>query len=158
MKYFTIIITLLFLIHPCCYAADSQEIIFCETFNDQWKPVKRGTVFHAPTISWYATAKKIYGIPQITLSIYRHEGSKEILVQRRSIDVNPEWDTMGIRYMSLPSDGEFTIAITTPGGETLNKGRVKITNAGKTGTPPKEETLGARLEALFKKYAPQKEQ
>lgn len=59
--------------------------------------------------------------------------------------------------MALPSEGEYTIALTTPSGETLSKGKMKLLKGDKPAAAHKEETLGAKLEALFNKYAPKKE-
>ena len=157
MRRMPLLLVLLLCFSPCCFAAESPGITFCETFDDQWKPKNQGTEFHGTTVSWIATAEKPYGIPQITVSIYRHDGAKESLVERKTLEVSPEWDTTGIRYMPLPSEGEYTIALTTPDGTTLNKGKMKLVKAENAAAPPREETLGARLEALFNKYSPKKE-
>ncbi|MBQ9406635.1 MAG: hypothetical protein IJU37_07880 [Desulfovibrio sp.] len=158
MKYFPLLLALTFFMPTCCFAADPPSIVFCESFDDNWKAKKKGTEFYGTTISWMATATKPYGLHRIILSVYRQDGAKETLVARKNIDVNPEWDTTGIRYMSMPAEGEYTLALTTPDGNLLNKGMVKLFKGNSLAVEHKEETLGAKLEALFKKYAPQKEE
>ena len=154
MKNTLFFVFLLLVLPSICLAAENGSITFCENFDDQWNPIKPGTEFQGITISWIATAEKQYGIPEITLTVYKHDGKKETLINRKNIEVNPEWDTTGIRFMTFPSEGEYTITLTTPKGEILNKGRIVLLDGKSSGTPPKEETLGARLEALFKKYSP----
>lgn len=151
-----LLLALLLLAAPCCWAADAATFQFCETFDDQYKPVNPGEEFSGPTVSWIATAPRQYGIPAITVSIYKHEGAQEQLIKREKIDVNPSWDTTAMRNMPLPSEGEFTIALTTPDGASLGSGRVKITKMDTSVQPKPQETVGTTLKDLFNRYAPKK--
>lgn len=139
-------------------AAQPGTIEFCETFDDRFTPVKPGTEFTGPTISWIATAAKPYGKPSVIISIYKREGSQETLIERKTLDVNPTWDTSGIRNMPLPAEGEYVIALTTTEGEPLSSGKVRISRMEKDAPVKPQETLGARLEAVYNKYATKKSQ
>lgn len=136
-----------------CFAVESA-MVFCESINEKFEPINPGNEFKGSSVSWIATAKSSYGIPQLTVSVYRHEGSEEALVLRRNIDINPEWNTTGVRNMPLPSEGEYTVALTTPTGEAIGKGRVKLVKVNGNAKPAKEETLGAKLQMLYERYAP----
>ena len=142
-------------------AADAVQpgaIVFCETFDDQFTPVKAGNEFSGPAISWIARAAKPYGKPSIIVSVYKRDGSQEMLIDRKTIDVNPAWDTSGIRYMPFPAEGDYVIALITVDGEPLSSGKVKISSFNENAPVKPEETLGARLEAMYNKYATKKSQ
>ncbi len=139
-------------------AVQPGAIEFCETFDDQFVPVKPGTEFTGPTISWIARAAKPYGKPSIIVSIYKREGSQETLIERKTFDVNPTWNTSGVRYMPVPEEGEYTVALTTMDGDPLSSGTFLISSMKKDAPVQPEETLGARLEAMYNKYATKKAQ
>lgn len=140
------------------HAVQPGAIEFCETFDDQFTPVKPGTEFTGPTISWIARAATPYGKPSIIVSIYRREGSQETLIERKTIDVNPAWDTSGVRNMPVPAEGDYVIALTTMDGAPLSSGTVRISSMRQNAPVQPEETLGARLEAMYNKYATKKTQ
>lgn len=137
-------------------AAEPGTIEFCEGFNDRLEPVKAGTEFPGPSISWVATAAKPYGKPIITLTIYKVDGQSEILLERRSLDVNPDWDVTALRNMPLQDEGEYKVALTSTDGEAIASGKVKITRSATERPASPEEVLGATMKALFQKYAPKK--
>ena len=140
------------------HAGQPGTIEFCETFDDQFTPVNPGTEFPGPTISWIARSAKPYGKPSIIISIYKQEGSQETLIGRKTIDVSPTWDTSGVRYMPVPEEGDYIIARTTMDGDPLSSGKVKISSMKKDAPVQPEETLGAKLEAMYNKYATKKSQ
>ena len=57
--------------------------------------------------------------------------------------------------MTLPGEGEYTVALTTVDGVAISKGRVKITGTTRPATE-KQEVLGVNLGKLYNQYAPQK--
>lgn len=137
----------------CSHA--KAEFLFCESFTNNWQPINAGNTFSSPTISWIASAAKQYATQKLTVSIYKHVGKEEQLIKRGTIDVNPEWDTTGVRNMTLPGEGEYTVSLTTTDGVAVSKGRVKITGTTSPATD-KQEVLGANLAKLFNQYAPKK--
>lgn len=145
---------LVFFSHFACGYAKA-EFLFCESFTSNWQPINAGSVFSSPTISWIASASKQYATQKLTVSIYKHVGDEEQLIKRGAIDVNPEWDTTGVRNMTLPGEGEYTVALTTVDGVAISKGRVKITGTTRPATE-KQEVLGVNLGKLYNQYAPQK--
>lgn len=156
MKKMIFLIIAMLITTPFCYASSSPSIIFCEKFDELWNPINTGNKFSGKTISWIAKIGKPIGIQQITVTLYKHEGIEEKLISRNNIDVNPKWDTIGTRNMNFPSDGEFTVSITTPNGNSIISGKVDIINYKLDEKPKQQETMGGVLEQLFKRYSPKK--
>lgn len=139
-------------------AVEPGTIVFCESIDDQFNPVKPGTEFTGPTVSWIARAAKPYGKPSITVSIYKKDANQETLIDRKTLEVNPTWNTSGVRNMPVPAEGDYLVALTTADGETLSSGMVRISSMKQDAPVKPEETLGAKLEAMFNKYATKKSQ
>lgn len=146
----------LLLLPVMAFAADKQGMVFCDTFDEHWKPVNENTQFGTLSVSFIAHVEKSFGIPKITMTVYKVVAEEETLLKREDMDINPTWDTFGVRYLALPDDGVYNIALTTPEGGSLVSGKVTISKAAKGGEVKKQETLGTRLEKLFNKYAPKK--
>lgn len=138
------------------FAVEPGTVVFCEGINDQFQPVNPGSQFPGPAVSWLATAANPFGKPAITISIYRNNGPSQTLLSRANMDVNPAWDTIGIRNMPIPEEGEYMVAVNSVDGQQLASGTVTITKAENDTPPPPKETVGTTLEAIYKKYAPKK--
>lgn len=146
------------LIPGLSFGAEKSTMEFCSNFNDSWKAEGASTTFNTNIISWLAAASEAFGAQQVTLSIYKRQGSEEKLVERKSIDVRPTWNTVGMRNMKLPSEGEYSLSLEKADGKVLSEGKVKITKMQDPSAKaaPKTETLGATLSDLFNKYKPKK--
>lgn len=146
------------LIPGLSFGAEKSTMEFCTNFNDSWKAEGASSTFNTNIISWLATSSEPFGAQQLSLGIYKLQGSEEKLVERKSIEVRPTWNTVGMRNMKLPSEGEFSFSLEKADGKVLSEGKVKITKMqdASAKTPPKTETLGASLSDLFNKYKPKK--
>lgn len=134
-------------------SAENAGFVFCETFDDKYTPVNPGDTFASGTVSWVTHSDKPFGVLALSLSIYKVEGQEEKLVKRQQVDINPDWDTIGIRYIPV-EEGNLKFALTTLDGKTVCAGMVNISKPEKAEEPKKQETLGGRLEALFNHYKP----
>lgn len=153
-----IIMAILMLLIPVTiYSAnDFPKMTFCENFDDSWNPIKEGNEFSEKSVSWIARIGKPFGVQQICVTIYKHDGISQKLLHRENIDINPSWDTFAVRNMDLPSEGEYTIALTNLNGDDITSGRVYIIKSESIEKPKKKEIKGGILEELFNRYAPKK--
>ena len=141
---------------PICHASEEQKILFCEDFDSNWNPVNQGDSFSRKTVSWIAKLEKPFGTPQITTTVYVNDGKKEKLLHRENIEVSPKWNTLAIRNMEFPHEGDFIVSLTNINGEHIITGCVKIVNSGGADIHKKREIKGGIFEELYNKYAPKK--
>lgn len=150
---------LAFLLLPSvALGAEKGSIVFCAGFSDSWEPRGVAASFDTPLVSWIAKSGEAYGAQQLSLGIYKIEGAEERLLERRTIEVRPAWNTTGMRNMVLPGKGVFLLALEKKDGTMLCDGKITITGerAASAKAAPKTETLGANLSDLFNKYKPKK--
>jgi hypothetical protein len=139
------------------YAADPGKVVFCKGFTDKWEPIEPATEFTTNKVSWLYSASKPYGTPQIMLSIYyKNENEMEKLLFRTNIDVNPNWNASGVKDMTFPLPGLYTLTFSTLSGEPIATGSVKIIEKKVEEKPFEEQKKmeGTTLEAIFNKYKP----
>lgn len=133
-------------------------LIFCESFDDQFKPQNVGASFPGPGISLILTQEKPFGSPSLTLTIYKRDGNRETVLERSNFDINPKWTAYGIRHLAMPGPGEYSIGFTLPDGGAVAQAEVTITGASDEKPAEPQETIGGTLEKAFNKYSTKKQQ
>ena len=138
------------------YCAEQNYILFCRTLNDKWEPIDPSETFETNVVSWIAQGEKSFETPRIIISRYKKVGAEERLLERKSMDVRPVWDTTGVRNMTLPEEGTYILALDKPDGTPISSGMFTIKAMSISGSPLPEETLGTTLAKIFNKYLPKK--
>ena len=146
-----------FALSSVCFA--DGEIVFCNSFDDQFNPENPGTEFASTQISWFAKFDKPLGVPIVVISLYQNQNeNNQQLILREPMQVNPNWNAIGFRNSLFPSEGTYEVAVNLEDGKNLANGIVKLIKASATETvkvePKKEEKVGTSLEDLFNRYAP----
>lgn len=146
-----------FALSSVCFA--DGEIVFCNSFDDQFNPENPGTEFASTQISWFAKFDEPLGVPSVVVSLYQNQNeTNQQLILREPMQVNPRWNAIGFRNTLFPSEGSYEVAINCEDGTPLANGMVKLVKASDEDAvevePKKEEKVGTSLEDLFNRYAP----
>ena len=154
---FLYVLTFALLPPPQGNSAEQSHILFCRTFNDKWEAIETSEIFETNVVSWISQGEDSFGTPRIIVSLYRKIGAEERLLERRSMDVRPAWNTTGVRNMTLPKEGTYILSLDKPDGTPISQGMFTIKAMAASPSPLPEETLGTTLAKIFNKYLPNKQ-
>lgn len=141
----------------CAWA--EAEVKFCETFDENFVPVNVNTSFSGLQVSAFTLFEQPIGRNQIVISLYQDDSTNgtQALLDRSTNDVNPRWDSYGVRNLLLPDYGNYTLSFELADGTPMATGSFTLTEPAPD-EPVKEilptEKVGTTLEELFNKYAP----
>lgn len=136
--------------------AEQNHIVFCQTFNEKWEPIGPSEVFQTNVVSWIAQGEESFGTPRLVVSLYKKVGAEERLVERKSMEVRPAWNTAGVRNMALPEEGTYILTLDKPDGTPINNGMFTVKAMSTSAAALPEESLGTTLAQIFNKYLPKK--
>jgi hypothetical protein len=141
---------------PALFADEVGEVVFCSTVDDKLTPVDIKTEFDTNQIAvlFSAPPSKKFGVMELILSIYRElDEGKEELIHREKKSINPQWNTLVLKSIPLPTIGKFKFALTSLEGNEISLGTVTIKTKDVDKKIPDDNAVqGITLEDLFNKY------
>ncbi len=102
-----------------------QELVFCESVDEDLNPVNPGSVFTTGEIKMVLQSSSSLDTSSVQISMYQvHNGHEEIMdsVQEQ---INPEWDTF---YYPLTffDPGKYKILVSEADGDVIVENTVRI--------------------------------
>jgi hypothetical protein len=139
--------------------ADDGKAIFFLKIDENWKPIDPGTEFDTNQVSCLFTSpnKEQFNALEAIVTIYSNssnsEETKQVLLARETMPINPEWNALIISDVPLPDIGSYSFVMSSKEGKTISAGDVTIKekNVDKK-MPEKQSFKGVNLESLFNKY------
>jgi len=141
---------------PLCNAS-AGEARFGTGVTSDWKLINEAREFDTNLITCGFFGTKPFGTMSVVVSIYHQEkpGATESILERVTLEINPEWDVMLLPELPLPDIGKYTFTLSTAGGDSLASGSVTITEKKVEEKMPEQPKVeGTTLEGLFKKFKP----
>ena len=138
-------------------AASAGEVKFGTGVSKDWQLINEAREFDTNLITCGFYSQKPFGVMQVVISIYLQEkpDARESVLNRVSLEVNPEWDVMILPELPLPGVGKYTFTLSTLAGATLATGDVIISEKKVEATMPEQPKIdGTSLEKLFNKFKP----
>lgn len=140
-------------------ALAESTVQFCESFDDHFVPVNVNSTFSGLQVSAFALFEQQIKRNKLVITLYKDdpETGSQALIDRTTNDVNPRWDSFGIRNLLLPEYGQYSVSFELEDGTQMASGSFTLTEPA-ADEPVKEikptEKVGTTLEDLFNKYAP----